>query len=156
MHQQIKGSPDDTASNVRRVVNALAKHGINIEAIAPDFDAPHVRVLVEHFEPYDSTNMDDTFNQALAAMEEEGLAPEIKSAVTISMPNKTRGLKAALDRLTREGYVVESILVLPGNGQNGVARVSFGVARTAIVGWDQEAGNLEALIEAELDSLPNP
>ena len=45
MHQQIKASPDDTATNVQRVVNALAKAGINIEALAPDFEPPHVRVL---------------------------------------------------------------------------------------------------------------
>jgi hypothetical protein len=155
MHQQIKASPDDIAGNIRRVVNALARHGINIEAIAPDFDPPHVRVLVQHADPYDSSNPDDPFNQALAAMEDEGLTPEIKSAVLVSMPNKPRVLKAALDRLTRDGYSVESILVLPGGGAGGAAQVSIGVARTTIAGWDQEVGELQSRIEADLDSLPD-
>lgn len=155
MHQQIKASPDDTAGNIRRVVNALARRGINIEAIAPDFDPPHVRVLVQHADPYDPSNPDDPFNQALAAMEDEGLTPEIKSSVLVSMPNKPRVLKAALDRLTRDGYAVESILVLPGAGAGGAAQVSFGVARTTIAGWDQEVGELQSRIEADLDSLPD-
>ena len=34
MHQQIKGSPDDVASNVHRIVSVLAKKGINIEGFA--------------------------------------------------------------------------------------------------------------------------
>ena len=155
MHQQIKGSPDDIAGNVRRVVAALAKHGINIEAIAPDFDAPHVRVLVEHGEPYDPNDETDTFNKALAAMEEDGLAPQIKPAITLSMPNKPRVLKAAMDRLTREGYEIESILVMPGNAQNGNALVSFGVARTTITGWDTESDDVASRINEVLESLPD-
>jgi hypothetical protein len=155
MHLQFKASPDDTADNIRRVVNALARHGINIEAIAPDFDPPHVRVLVQHGEPYDPTNASDPFNRALAAMEEEGLTPEIKSGLLVSMPNKPRVLKTTLDRLTREGFDVESILILPGESSAGIARVSFGVARTTIAGWDEEAGALQSRIEAELGGLPD-
>jgi len=155
MHLQIKASPSDTAGNIRRVVNALAKHGVNIEAIAPDFDPPHVRLLVEHAEPYDPSDAEDPFNQALSAMEEDGLTPEIKSGLMISMPNKPRALKTVLDRLTREGFVVESILVLPGEPSPGVAQVSFGVARTTIAGWDQEADDLASRIEEELDTLPD-
>jgi hypothetical protein len=153
MHLQIKGSPGDTASNVRHVVNALARKGINIAAIAPDFDPPHVRVLVEHAEPYDPTNPDDPFNQALTAMEEDGLTPEVKAGLHVSMPNKPRALKIALDRLTREGYEVESILVLPGEPSPGVATVAFGVARTNLAGWDAESEELEGRIEADLDGL---
>jgi hypothetical protein len=155
MHQQIRGSPDDTAGNIRRVVNALAKQGINIEGIAPDFDPPHVRVAVEHLDPYDPTNVDDPFNQALAAMEDAGLAPEVRSAVVVTMPNKPRALKAALDRLTREGYAVEAILVLPGEPAPSSARVSFGISRTAIFGWDDaQAEALEGRIEADIEALP--
>ena len=155
MHQQIRGSPGDTAGNIRRVVNALAKHGINIEAIAPDFEPPHVRVLVDHLDPYDPTNGDDPFNQALAAMEEAGLTPEIRSAVMPTIPNRPRALKAALDRLTREGYVVESILVLPGEPAPGSARVSFGISRTTIAGWDDaQADALEGRIQDDIDALP--
>lgn len=154
MHLQIKASPEDTAGNIRRVVNALARRGINIEAIAPDFDPPHVRVLVEHADEYDPSNVDDPFNQALAAMEDEGLTPESKSALLLSMPNKPRALKAALDRLTREGYVVESILVLPAGGAAATARVSFGVARTTIADWGAEVDALRSRIETDLEALP--
>ena len=155
MHQQIRASPDDTAGNIRLVVNALAKHSINIEAIAPDFDPPHVRVLVEHLEPYDAGNREDPFNRALAALEQEGLTPEIRAAVMLKMPNKPRALKAALDRLTREGYAVECILVLPGEPAPGSARVSLGVARTDIAGWDDgEVDALSSRIEAEIGALP--
>jgi hypothetical protein len=154
VHLQIKASPEDTAGNIRRVVNALARRGINIEAIAPDFEPPHVRVLVDHADPYDPSNVDDPFNQALSAMEDEGLTPESKSALLLSIPNKPRALKAALDRLTREGYVVESILVLPAGGAAGMARVSFGVARTTIADWGSEMDALRSRIEAELDALP--
>ena len=34
MHAQIKASPDNTAANVQRILNALAAAGINIQAIA--------------------------------------------------------------------------------------------------------------------------
>ena len=153
MHQQIKGSPDDVASNVHRIVNVLAKKAINIEGIAPDFDPPHVRVVVKHEEPYDPANLDDAFNQAVLAMQEDGLAPEIKSAITVPMPNKPKALKTAMDRLEREGYVVESIVVLSSE-EGALARVSFGVARTTIADWDQVAGNLEGLIAIDLDQLP--
>ena len=69
MHQQIKASPDDTAENVRTIVDALAAAGINIEAIAPDFDPPHVRVLVKHKQPkWDPDDQDDPFNRALVAL----------------------------------------------------------------------------------------
>jgi hypothetical protein len=155
MHLQIKASPDDTSENIRRVVKALALQGINIEAIAPDFDPPHVRVLVRHHEPYDPANADDPLNRALTAMEAEGLAPELKSALPLSMPNKPRVLKTALDRCASENYVVESILILPGSTSSGAARVSFGVARATIDGWQQEADALHRLIKAELKALPD-
>ena len=153
MHLQIKGSPGDTASNVRHLVNALARHNINIEAIAPDFDPPHVRVLVEHNEPYDPTDETDTFNKALAAMEKAGLTPEVKAGLHVPMPNSPRALKTALDRLTRDGYTVESVLVLPGEPSPGFATVAFGVARDNLAGWDEEAEELEGRILADLDHL---
>ena len=154
MHQQIRGSPGDTASNVRAVVNALARRGVNIEAIAPDFEAPHVRVLVDHV---DLDDPEDPFNQALDAMTDAGLNPEVRSAVLVTMPNKPRALKAAMDKLTRDGYVVEAVLVLPGEPEPGKARVSFGVRQAGIAGWDDDAaGELEADIEAELEELEEP
>ena len=81
MHLQVKASPDDTAENVQRIVKALALHGINIEAIAPDFDPPHVQVLVRHHEPYNPANAQDPLNRALAAMSAEGLGPELKAGL---------------------------------------------------------------------------
>jgi hypothetical protein len=154
MHLQIKGSPDSVDVNMRRIVDVLAQHGINIEAIAPDFDAPHVRVLVEHAEPYDPADANDTFNKALAALEADGIGPEAKAAVTLRMPNKPRVLQAAMDRVTRAGHRIESVLVLPA-GANGVAMVSLGVARGGVDGWGPAAHALQAQIEAELQALPN-
>ena len=48
MHAQIKASPDTIAENIRAIVDALADKNINIEAIAPDFNPPHVRVLLQY------------------------------------------------------------------------------------------------------------
>src|SRR5262249_33187877 len=146
MHLQIKSSPGDTASNVRHVVNALARAGINISAIAPDFDPPHVRVLVEHADPYDPNNGDDLFNQALKAMEEDGLTPQVKAGLHVSIPDKAGALKVALDRLIKEGYEVESLLVIP-ECEPGTATVAFGVARDNPAGRDQESQALEGRIE---------
>ena len=155
MHLQVKASPDDTAENIQRVVRALALDGINIEAIAPDFDPPHVRVLVRHPEPYRPANAADPLNRALTAMTAEGLTPELKAGLLITMPNKPRVLKTALDKCRSENYVVESLLVLPGEPSAGAARVSFGVARTTIDGWEEEAEALKDRIEAELRGLPD-
>jgi hypothetical protein len=156
MHLQVKMSPDETAENIRRVVSALAEAGINIEAIAPDFDPPHVRVLVRHEEPsYDPGNADDPLNRALAALTNEGLEPELKAGLLVRMPNKPRVLKTALDRCASEDYVVESLLVLPGQPSAGAAWVSLGVARATIDGWEEEAEALQRLIEEELEGLPD-
>jgi hypothetical protein len=152
MHQQIKGSPDDTATNIRTVLNALGKHNIDIRGIAPDFDAPHVRIAVKHNDPYEPSDPSDLFNRAIAAMEEEGLAPEVKPAVLLKIPDKPGALRAALSRLAREGYVAESILVLPGLTDDGRVQVSVGVASTMISGWDQASDELAARIEEDVDS----
>lgn len=154
MHLQVKASPDDTAENIQRVVSALARDGINIEAIAPDFDPPHVRVLVRHHEPYRPANAADPLNKALAAMRAEGLTPELKAGLLLTMPNKPRALKTALDRCASENYVVESLLVLPGEPSAGAARVSLGVDRP-VDGWEEEAEALKERIEAELRRLPD-
>lgn len=153
MHLQLKGSPDDTASNVRRIVTALAKKGINIEAIAPDFDPPHVRLLVEHNDPYDPNNEDDAFNRAIAAMEEDGLEPEIKSGLMLNVPNKPAALMTVLQGLTREGYTVESILVYVAECTPESVAISFGVSRTTIDGWDSESEALGSRIQEKLDAL---
>jgi len=154
MHQQIKGSPDSFDANKSRIETVLARAGITIEAIGPDVDPPHVRVLVKHAEPYDPADPNDTFNRALAALRQDGLAPEAKAAVTLTMPNKPRVLEAAKDRVARRGHVIESVLTLP-KGANGVGKVSIGVARANLDGWGPEAAALQAQVEAELKRLPD-
>ena len=131
MHQQLGGSPKETAGNMRAVLSALAD--INIVGIAPSFDPPHVRVLLE----------DDAFDAAFQAMSDAGLEPTIHSAVTVTLPNASGALKKAWDGLGRKGYVVESILVLPGDAGGGQVRVSFGISQMEIAGWsDTESEDL--------------
>jgi hypothetical protein len=148
MHLQISGSPNDTASNIRTIVNALAGDGVNIEGIGPAFDPPHVRVAVQHRDPYDPNDEDDPLNRALNAMDKAGLAPTIRPAVTIPMPNKPGALRAVLNRLMREGYEVESILVLAGSD-----KVQFGVAPTVFAGWDEEWARVEEAILGDLGRI---
>lgn len=131
MHQQLGGSPDDTASNMRAILTAL--DDVNIIGIAPSFDPPHIRVLVE----------DEIFDTAYDRMVEAGLKPTVHSAVTASLKNNPKALKSAMDSLERKGYVVDAILVLPGNPKDAADQpildqvlVSFGVKPTVIVDWD--------------------
>lgn len=152
MHLQIAGSPGDTASNIRAVVTALAGAGVNIEGIGPDFNPPHVRVAVEHHEPYNPDDGEDPFNRALSAMEAAGFAPEIKPAITVTLPNQPGALRAVLNRLTRERYAAESILVL-AVGNELVTRVQLGVAPTVLTGWDDESVRLMTVIQNELNGL---
>ena len=142
MHQQIKASPNNTPENVQRIVNALAAEEINIVAIAPDFDPPHVRVLVEHGD----------VARAADALAAEGLSPQVKSAVLVNVPNVPRALQKAMASLAKRGYTVESVLTLPGfGGQNGdEVQVSFGIRRSGIPGWtDTEAETLGADVAAD-------
>jgi hypothetical protein len=149
MHAQIKASPDDTATNIRTVVDALAGDTVNIEAIAPDFDPPHVRVLVDHLDPFEVTNTDDPFNRAIAALVGAGLTPESHSATTAMLPNDPGALKMAIEVIENDGKTVESILVLPSAPETGKARISFGVGPSPIPGWDEDAARrLADLIEA--------
>ena len=140
MHAQIKASPDDTAENIQRILNALSAAEINIEAIAPDFDPPHVRVLVKH----------DDMDAALAALSNEGLTPEIKSALGLTIPDAPSALKKALDSIARRGFKVESVLTLGKSDQVNTVKVSVGVAKTVIHGWDDEFDGIQAEIEQEI------
>ena len=154
MHQQIKASPDDTAENVRTIVDALAAAGINIEAIAPDFDPPHVRVLVKHKEPkWNPDDQDDPFNRALVALTAAGLEPtRVRSVEPVRMKNEPRALKTAMDTLEGNGRVIESVLVMPG-AQGNNAQVSFGVDGDVDDGWEAEAVRLQGLIEEAIKNL---
>ena len=143
MHQQIKASPDTIAENIRAVVDALADKNVNIEAIAPDFDPPHVRVLVQH----------NAFDTAFAALQDAGLEPTIVRAVEpVRMPNKPKALKAAMDWLEGQGHVIESILVLPG-AQGNSALVSFGLAGDPDPTWADQSDALREAVEDELQNL---
>ncbi len=135
MHQQLGGSPKDTASNMRAILEALAD--INIGGIAPSFDPPHIRVVVE----------DDAFDTAYDAMATAGLAPTVHSAVTVTMTDTPKALKTALDRLERMGYEVDAILVLPSQPSQGQVQVSFGIKPRGIAGWtDAQAESLGEVI----------
>ena len=158
MHQQIKASPDDTGTNMRRVINVLTRAGINIEGIAPDFEPPHVRVAVKQNHPYDPNDKNDTFNRALVALRRDGLNPQIVSSVPLVIPNEAGALQAAIDQLTREGYVVESILALaPQEGEDGEepATHSVGVSRSSIAGWAESVAGVRAAIELAIQQGPD-
>lgn len=143
MHQQIKASPDTVAENMRAVVDALASAGINVESISPDFDPPHVRVLVEH----------DVFDDAFNALEAANLEPTIVRAVDpVEIPNKPGALKTAMDTLEGAGHTIESILVLAGRGKD--TAVSFGVAGDVDNNWANEAESLMATIQQAVRNLP--
>ena len=140
MHAQIKASPDDTAENVQRILNALAAAEINILAIAPDFDPPHVRVLVSH----------QDMDAAMAALAGEGLTPEVKSALPLTIADAPGQLKKALDGIAKRGMKVESVLTLAKPDQPNTAKLSIGVAKTVIHGWDDEFESIQAEIEQEI------
>ena len=153
MHQQIKASPDTIAENMRIIVDALAEAGINIEAIAPDFDPPHVRVLVKHKPNYKQDDKSDTFNLALAALRKAGLQPQrVRSVGPVAMKNEPRALKSAWDTLESAQRVVESVLVLPGALGNN-AQVAFGVDGEVDDEWEAEAERLQGLIETAIKEL---
>ena len=154
MHAQIKASPDTIAENIRAVVNALADRNINIEAIAPDFNPPHVRVLLQHKDSLDASNEPDPTSEAINALTDAGLVPTLVRAVLpVRMPNRPKALKTAMDALEGRGHVIDSILVMPGS-QGGKALVSFGVAGDMSDGWEAESEVLRDFIEAELKNLP--
>jgi hypothetical protein len=123
MHQQIGGSPNDIATNMSAILEALS--GINIAAIAPSYHHPHVRVLVQH----------EDFDAAFGLLHAAGLEPTVHSAVTFGLSNQPKALKNALDRLEKKGYDVESVLVVPGDfGPNKVG-VSIGISQGDAADW---------------------
>jgi hypothetical protein len=153
VHQQIKASPDSTSENMRKVVKALSNAGINIEAIGPDFQPPHVRVLVRHKEPYKANDASDPFNRALVALRGIGLDPTVVPSVElVSMPNVPTALQAAIDALDQQGRVLDSVLVMP-DAAGGDALVSFGIDTTIDDAWPKEAERLGGLVQAAVNKV---
>jgi hypothetical protein len=153
MHQQIKSSPETTRENVWAVVNALAAAGINIEAIAPDFDPPHVRVLVKHNHPYDPNDPDDAFNRALAALVDAHMEPTVERSIElIQIPNEPAALQRAMEAIDGEDVTIASILVLPG-AQDDKAVISFGVeGDTPDEAWAARSEELRAIVQNAVDN----
>ena len=138
MHQQIGGSPKDTATNMSAILDALS--GVNIAAIAPSFHPPHIRVLVQ----------DEDFDTAFALMQSAGLEPTVHSAVTFGLPNQPQALKNAMNRLARKGFDVESVLVVPGDFGPNKAGVSIGISAAGADDWtDAKADALGQEIGAD-------
>jgi len=147
VHQQIRTSPGHTGENIRRVLDVLAGAGVNVEGIGPDFESPHVRTAVPH----------EHSDAAWAALKEAGLEPEMRAALPVSLPNAPGQLAAAVERLARRGYVVESLLVLASRDGDRTL-VSIGVRRaipndwaaavTELGGWEEPDGWTGGTLEA--------
>jgi hypothetical protein len=139
MHQQLGGSPGETADNFAAVLDALA--GISIVSMAPSFDPPHVRVLVE----------DDVFQAAFDAMDAAKLSPTVHSAVTVKLTNDAGQLRAAMKVAAGMGLVVDAVLVVPNCDDSGAVFVSFGIYPAQMPNWsDQASAQLASNIEAQL------
>ena len=80
----------------------------------------------------------------------EGLTPEVKSALRLTIPDVARSLKKAVGQHRQRGLKVESVLTLAKSDQPNTAKVSIGVAKTVIHGWDDEFEGLQAEIEQEI------
>ncbi len=130
MHQQVKTSPDGTDANVRRVLEVLADAGINVEGVGPDFESPHVRVHIDHEEGDDGPT-----HEAIEALEAAGLHPVPRQCITVSLPNAAGALRTAIRRLERDGWQIESVLVLASHDGDKV-RVSVGVTRKVEDEWE--------------------
>jgi hypothetical protein len=136
MHQQVRTSPGSTDENMRLVIEALAAAGINIEGIGPDYEAPHVRVYVDH-----PQGDDRPLEEVVAVLRNAGFAPERRKAVTVPMPNSPGALRTAVRKLIRRGYIMESTLVLASHTDD-LVRVSFGVSEGIEAGWEETSQDI--------------
>jgi hypothetical protein len=139
MHQQLGGSPEETAANMRAVLAAL--DDVNIRGIGPSFDPPHIRVLVE----------DGEFDKARRLMDDNGLEPTIHTAVTLTISDAKGRLRKAMAAIEDRGNFVDAILVVPGAAA-GKAMISFGLIGPNLDDWtDQTADDLAAEVLAEIE-----
>jgi len=118
MHQQIRTSPYAVGQNVRRAVAALAADGVNVEGVGPDYEPPHVRIVVPH----------EAFDAAQDVLAREGFKPDPRFACTFALPHRPGQLDAVLERVDEAGFDVESVLVLASR-LRGMTLVSIGVDR---------------------------
>lgn len=118
MHLQIRTSPGTIGSNVSRSVAALARRGVNVEGVGPDYESPHVRIVVPH------VAIDDAVN----ALKEEGFAPDKSHACTFALEHRPGQLAGILENVTAAGFEVQSVLVLASR-LGGRTLVSIGVDR---------------------------
>lgn len=141
MHAQVKSSPHDARGNLALVVETLAGANIDIEAIAPDFEWPHIRTVVAHGDEA----------AAMEALRNNGLEPILLRAVPFEVDNTPGKLQGILDGLKTRGYEVESVLLGATHGQNDRVRLSIGVKEPPDANWEAEA---EALANDILGNVP--
>jgi len=139
VHQQIRTSPGQTGENIRRVLDILADAEINVEGIGPDFESPHVRTAVPHHQ----------CNAAWNALKEAGLQPELRAAVPYALENVHGQLRDKVEGLVKNGYVVESVLVLASRDDAGRTLVSIGVRRAIPHDWATTVRTLGGLVEPD-------
>ena len=118
-------SPGRTGENIRRVLDVLAEAHINVEGIGPDFESPHIRTAVPH----------EQGEAAWTALKKAGLEPELRPAITYSLANAPGQLAATIERLARQGYVAEGVLVLASRDGDQTL-VSIGVHQVIPNGWE--------------------
>ena len=139
MHLQIRTSPDTTVENIRTVLDALARAEVNVEGVGPDFEAPHVRVVVRHAD----------WDRAWDALKSADLDPARRAAVTFAIPNQAGQIAPLIERLVGEGYTLESLLVLASRADDRTL-VSIGVREDVPRGWSEETAiNLGGWDESE-------
>jgi hypothetical protein len=131
MHQQIRTSPGGTSDNIRNVLDILARAGVNVEGIGPDFEAPHIRTAVPH----------ERWDQAWNALGKAGLKPEERDSLTVAVPNEPGQVSRIVESLVRRGYTLESLLVLASRDR-GLTLVSIGVGGTDPATWAETAAEL--------------
>jgi hypothetical protein len=130
-HIQVKTSPDKTGDNLRRVVNVLAglEVAINIDGIGPDFEAPHIRTVVD----------DEQVGAAIDALTTAGMPAVACKALYIKLENVPGQLRGVLNDLAKRGYVVESILILAGRDDGDPrVRVSIGIGGGVPNTWEDD------------------
>jgi hypothetical protein len=128
-HIQVKTSPDSTPDNLRRVANVLADAGINIDGVAPDFQAPHIRTVVD----------EERVNEAIDALTLAGMPATACKALYIKLENVQGQLRGVLNDLAKRGYVVESILILAARDDGDPrVRVSIGIGGGIPATWEDD------------------